>query len=96
MTKHYSDPDRDYLDDQLTRPEPADDDYVISDARGGYFVSHIRETFPDYDDAIAAIVKNMKSEHFWPDIWEVNDHGNLSLLAISDLTDDVIVVDTWV
>jgi len=58
--------------------------YVISDARrGGYDVAHEHKHvghYSDMDDAVKAIGAEMKRKNFYPDIYYVNDHGNVSLL----------------
>lgn len=57
--------------------------YVISDARGGVTVAHSGKHLGSYDDtdeALEAIAKHMKSSNFYPNIYYVNDHGNVDLL----------------
>lgn len=36
--------------------------------------------FPDFESAIAAIKAAMDAQKFWPNIYHINDHGNVSLL----------------
>jgi hypothetical protein len=36
--------------------------------------------FNEHDERIAAITQAMDSAQFWPNIYSVNDHGNVSLL----------------
>ena len=77
--------------DRLTREKTAGypsgaelrDSVVIGDSRRGYSVSaegrHLGE-FQDWDDAVEAARRWMDRESYWPDLYYVNDHGNLSLL----------------
>jgi hypothetical protein len=58
--------------------------YVISDAkRGGYDVSlqrrHMKH-FADKDEALDYISEHMEKEQVFPNIYYVNDHGNVDLL----------------
>jgi len=58
--------------------------YVLSDGRnGGYDVKHEGKSighFVDKDEASHAINKHMKKANFFPNIYYVNDHGNVDLL----------------
>jgi len=58
--------------------------YVVSDSRGGgYEVAHSHKHVGHYEDmeeAIQAIESEMKRENFYPNIYYVNDHGNVDLL----------------
>lgn len=83
-------------DDEDDDEDPEDDDddvfsddemregYTISDGReGGYDVSHEGKHFGDFDsieDAISEIEVQMKRDNFYPNIYYVNDHGNIDLL----------------
>lgn len=66
--------------------EPCDGDYMLSDCGslgcmtavsvvGGRFLGQ----FADEDDAMQFIHDRMADEQFWPNIWRVSDHGNVSL-----------------
>ncbi len=63
-----------------------EDGYVISDRRrGGYSVSEGGEHLDDFlewDDAITFIADSMEHDKFWPNVFYVNDHGNVDLLAL--------------
>ncbi len=58
--------------------------YVIQDSRrGGYDVAQSNKLvghYADTDEAIKAIIKRMEKEKFFPNIYYVNDHGNVDLL----------------
>jgi hypothetical protein len=70
--------------------EPFDRDdleqgYVIADGRSGYDVSRRRtylDTFDDYDDAVIFVAQDMERERYYPDVFYVNDHGNVDLLSL--------------
>ena len=62
--------------------EPQDDDYQVSDVRDGYYVDQLGEIFADLDDAAEAIRLDMAANQCWPNIWRVNDHGNIDLCAL--------------
>jgi hypothetical protein len=61
--------------------------YVITDTRGRHYeVSHQGRHFGVYDDmdeALEAIHEHMESEQYWPNVYHVNDHGNIDLLDAS-------------
>ena len=76
-------------------PEFEDDDYVISDARGGYSVSNLG-VFAEHDQVIPAIIQDMKENQFFPNVWEVNDHGNVDLLSINTDTGEYSIAQSWV
>jgi hypothetical protein len=82
-------------EEESEEPEEEDDDtfsdesmaegYVISDGRSGegYVVVQSHKHFGNYDDMGAAlkdIAKDMKRENFYPNVYYVNDHGNIDLL----------------
>jgi hypothetical protein len=80
-------------DDEPEDEEPEDDifsaeemqsGFVISDSRnGGYEVAHEHKHighYEDMDDALEAIEAEMKRSNFYPNIYYVNDHGNVDLL----------------
>lgn len=57
------------------------DDYVIQDTRNGYYCKQIGEE-KDLNKLVQKIADNMQKENFRPNTWQVNDHGNVSLLSI--------------
>ncbi len=65
------------------QPDIQDDDYVISH----------RENF---DIRLAEIVDEMNFDKFWPNVWFINDHGNVDLLAVNAETGKYTVVQSWV
>ena len=71
-----------------------DNEMVIQDSRRGYEVScegaYIGE-FRDWDDAWDAAQEWMKDNKYWPNIYHVNERGNVTLL---DAKGDEI--DSWV
>jgi hypothetical protein len=58
--------------------------FVISDSRnGGYDVVSEHKHFGHYEDmdeALEAIEAEMKRSNFYPNVYYVNDHGNVDLL----------------
>lgn len=60
----------------------ADDDYVISETRNRLNITNIGDAF-DMDHAMSLIVAKQKRDEFYPNVWTVNDHGNIDLLAIT-------------
>ncbi len=73
-------------DEDVFSDEEMREGYVISDARGGgYDVSHDGKTighFPDKDAALDDIDERMEKAKFFPNIYYVNDHGNVDLLDV--------------
>lgn len=39
----------------------------------------------EWDDIVDLIRDHMEKEQFWPNVWRVSDHGNISLVEASDL-----------
>lgn len=80
------DEDEDEFDDEddVFSDDEMREGYVISDARGGgYNVSHEGRNIGEYDDmddALEAIESHMKNSNFFPNIYYVNDHGNVDLI----------------
>jgi len=56
---------------------------VISDSRGGYALSaegkHL-DDFSDFGDALEAANDWMDEHNYWPNLYHVNDHGNVDLI----------------
>jgi len=77
-------------------PEILDDDYVIADVPGGYYVNQLSETFSEFDDVVKAIVEDIRINNFFPSIWFSNDHGNLDLMAFNSSYTELKTVQSWV
>jgi hypothetical protein len=79
-------------DDDLFSDEEMASGYVISDSRqGGYEVAHEHKHVGHYDaidEALEAIEAAMKGSNFYPNVYYVNDRGNVDLLE--RLTGNVI------
>lgn len=79
-----SDEDDEEEEDDAFSEDEMREGYIISDGRnGGYVVAHGGHNLGSYDDtdaALEAIAKHMKSSNFYPNIYYVNDHGNVDLL----------------
>lgn len=61
-----------------------EDDYVIHETWRGYYCRDIGNT-KSIDDTVKQIAYRMEREQFWPNVWHVNDHGNLSCIAIKTI-----------
>jgi len=76
--------DEDEDDEDLFSAESMQEGYIIADSRdGGYVVTHEGKLLGSYDDmgvAIGDIEKHMKRNSFYPNIYYVNDHGNVDVL----------------
>jgi hypothetical protein len=76
-------------DDEDEKPD-FEGNYTITDrTRGGYSVgldkTHLGE-FDDFDKALLFIAQNMEDGKYWPDVYFINDHGNVDLLALRPKT----------
>lgn len=65
--------------------EPESGDYIIEDKPwGGYSVSQKNEKFldefDDFDSAFNFVKDRMEQKQFWPNVWFMNERGNLDLL----------------
>ena len=65
---------------------PCEGDYVLSDtgALGAKTLVSIvggktLGAYDDFESAMVAIKADMEAGKFWPDVWTLSDHGNLSL-----------------
>ena len=67
--------------------EPDEDDYTISDARGGgYSVAQSGKWLGDFrerDEAEEFIRSHGNGSHFWPNVWVISDHGNAHLIEFA-------------
>lgn len=59
--------------------------YVITDStRGGYLISYEGELLHhgsnDFNECLEIIVQNMDAESWYPDVYLISDHGNVSLI----------------
>jgi len=77
-------PEESEEEDDVFSDEEMAQGYVISDARGGgYNVTHEHQHFDHYrsiENALEEINDEMEREKFYPNIYYVNDHGNVDLL----------------
>ena len=72
----------DYCEDEADGPAP--EDIVISDIpRGGWSVDEVEGkhvgTYIELADVEVASKAKMEADRFWPNVWIVSDHGNVSL-----------------
>ena len=60
---------------------------VIRDARGGKFSVSLEGkslgSFSDFDDALLAGLQKANDANYFPNVFHVNDHGNVDLLAVT-------------
>lgn len=66
--------------------EMQDEAYVIGEGRRGYVVGYgnrVLGEFETYNKALRAIAEKMEQEKYWPNVFYVNDHGNVDLLSFS-------------
>ena len=81
-----NDEELDQLETEDSFPtEPEDEDITIADiSRGGYDVGVVNGKFighfSDYDEALEAIKEYQKGSNFYPNIWNISDHGNAMLI----------------
>ena len=80
-----AEPEDDEDEDEDEDGKPDEDDYIL-DYKGnvvqyGKRLAH----FAEDDDAIDFIREHMESEKFWPNVWQLSDHGNYHLLSLSFL-----------
>lgn len=52
---------------------------TINDKDEVFFCGKLLGKFPDRDEAFAAIREAMDAAKYWPNIYSVNDHGNVTL-----------------
>lgn len=46
----------------------------------GKLLGHVGREFDSWEDALASVNAAMEEQKYWPNIYHVNDHGNVSLL----------------
>jgi hypothetical protein len=71
------------MDDPFSREEMASGAVIRENRRGGYDVSFDGKhmgSHPDMADALRAINQRMHQHGYYPNIYFVNDHGNVDLL----------------
>ena len=67
---------------------------LISDARGSNYAASFcgkRLLVGDWDACLAALNAEMERQQFWPNLFHINDRGNLSLLDSRGHT-----IESWV
>jgi hypothetical protein len=67
------------------RTKIQDDDCIISDSRNGYIVKCELDNlgeFLEMDECLDAINNWMKRNNFYPNIYFINDHGNIHLINL--------------
>ena len=74
-------------DEEAEPSEPDEDDYTISDARGGgYSVAQSGKWLGDFkerDEAEEFIRTHGNASNFWPNVWVISDHGNAHLIQFA-------------
>ena len=73
-------------DDDFDLDGEMEEGLVIQDARGRLSVTlggKSLGTFGDFDDALLAGAQAMHAQNFFPNVFHVNDHGNVDLLAVT-------------
>ena len=62
--------------------EITEDDYKIVENRGKYETNVDSEHHNDFDDALKAIVDDAHSNLYYPNVWYINERGNMDLLEV--------------
>jgi hypothetical protein len=63
--------------------DPQDDDAIISDrARGGYTVNCLPGVHDSLDEIATALAAKFADEQHWPNVWLVNERGDIALCEI--------------
>ena len=95
-------PKDDDEDEENARPD-FEGNYTITDRpRGGYDVvidGKDLGNFDDFDEALIAIAQRMVEEKYYPDVYFINDHGNVDLLSFRVLKSGKVkskIVKSWV
>lgn len=77
--------DEEEPDAEIDEPNYDEDCFIEDVVRGGYSVSCSGKNigkFVEYDDAVKAIKDWQAKNDFYPNVWFVNDHGNVDLVTI--------------
>jgi hypothetical protein len=96
--KHFPKPNELYADDEISEAQadaPEEGDYVMSDCGplgsltsvaivGGRCLGQ----YTSDDDAERAILADMDCKQWWPNVWYMSDHGNLSLRTLVEHKDN--------
>ncbi len=82
----------------LDEDRPEQGDYSISDCGplgSQYYVGIVEGhskgdlgVFNEWEACLQAIVDRMEAEQFWPNVWRVSDHGNISLVNLTEQMKD--------
>ena len=82
------------FDDKDNWPEyasPEDGDYIIERTGNDIVISKYDDSPPwrhivkDGDDINKIISDEMEREKYWPNIWNLSDHGNLSITTLEEV-----------
>jgi hypothetical protein len=78
-----------FEEDEEEFQEPEEGDYVIQND-GAYVVgerTHLGDSSSDYEELIRLINEDMEKNKYYPNVWTLSDHGNVSL--VTDFYEDV-------
>jgi 2'-5' RNA ligase superfamily len=87
--------------DEMRQDLEGGDCYAITDKPfHGYHVSapggkHLGE-FTEMGEAIQAILADMEESRYWPNVYFINDHGNVDLLSLNHEDGSHKIVQSWV
>lgn len=45
---------------------------------------------------IESVIEQCNKDQFYPNVWHINDHGNVDLLSINFDTGEYKIVESWV
>lgn len=69
-------------EEDTDRPDIADDDVRL-------------DHLPDVDE-VRELLARFEAESFWPNVWHVNERGNVDLLSLNAETGEATIVRSWV
>lgn len=73
---------------ELPEPcEPGEEDATVTPCgplgarTAAAFGSRFLGEYAEEEDALEAIAEAMRAAQFWPDVWQISDHGNAALIS---------------
>ena len=80
-----------FEEEEEEEESPEEGDYIIECTGSKIIISKYNDSPPwrhivkDGDDIKKIISDEMEREKFWPNIWNLSDHGNLSLTTLEEI-----------
>lgn len=69
---------------------------IFQDENGEEFEMMDDDIFIEDFDEVPEVIERMNADQYWPNVWRINERGNVDLLSINLKTGEYEIYRSWV